>query len=120
MGIMANGTLLCPSVIGNDDLPLLQRPSGHSLMAERAQLSRIGRDDHFHIFRMIRAGRRRQIRGLSVSPSGWPVADLAFYDFAHIDTVVDAIGPFCDLLCVTRGAIGRAFVIWFLGGNLDD
>jgi hypothetical protein len=120
MGIMANGTLLCPSVIGNDDLPLLQRPSGHSLMAERAQLSRVGWNDHFPIFRMFPTGRRRHVKAFSVSFSGRSVADLTFYDLADINAVVDAIRPFCDLLRMTRGAIGRAFVIWFLGGNLDD
>ena len=120
MGIMANGALLCSSVIGNDNLALLQRPSGHSFMAERAQLSRVGRHDHLQIFRMIRTGRRRHIPSLSISPSRRTVADFTFYDLADINAVVDAVGPFCDLLRMARGAISRAFVFRFLAGDLDD
>jgi hypothetical protein len=88
-------------------------------MAERAQLSRVGRDDHFSIVRMFPTGRRRHIQVFSVSVCGRSVAGLTFYDLADINAVVDAIGPFCDLLRMARGAIGRAFVVWFLGRNLD-
>lgn len=89
-------------------------------MAERAQLSRVGRNDHLSISRMFPTGRRRYIQVFSVPLSGRPVADLTFYDLADINAVVDAIGPFCDLLRMARGAIGRTFVVWFLGRNLDD
>src|SRR5665648_886228 len=67
---------------------------------------------------MIRTGRRRHISGLNVSPASRPVADLAFYDLAHINAVVDAIGPFRDLLGMARDAIGVAFVSRLLGGDL--
>jgi hypothetical protein len=46
------------------------------------------------------------------------MADLASYDLANINAVVDAIGPFRDLLCMARGAIGVAFVSRLLGGDL--
>src|SRR5450756_806427 len=67
---------------------------------------------------MIRTGCRRHISGLNVSPSSRPMADLASYDLANINAVVDAIGPFRDLLCMARGAIGVAFGSRLLGGDL--
>src|SRR5471030_230874 len=115
---MTNDVLLCSGMVGNDDLTLLQRSSSHPLMAERAQLLRVGRHHHFQIFRMIRTGRRRHISGLNVSPSSRPMADLAFYDLTHINAVVDAIGPFSDLLGMARDAICVAFVSRLLGGDL--
>ena len=100
MWIVTDDALLRPCVIGDHDLTLLQRPSRHPLMAEGAKLSRVCRDDHFDLGRVIGAGRRNLEHAAHVALSGGAMADLAFDDLSDVGAVVHPFGPFGDLLRV--------------------
>ena len=98
MRVVTNNALLRPGVVGDHDLTLLQRPARHSFMAKGAELSRVGRDDHFEILRVFRAGGSPLVRVGIVALAAGPVTHLAFNDLSDIGTVVHAIGPLRELL----------------------
>jgi hypothetical protein len=98
MRIVTNNALLRPGVVGDHDLTLLKGPPRQPFMAQRAELSGVGRDHQFEVLRVIRAGSRSFERVANVSLAAGAVAHLASNNLSDIGAVVHAIGPFRDLL----------------------
>ena len=118
MGVVTDRALLSSSVIRNDNLTLLQRSASHSFMTQCTKLTRVCWNYHFHIFWMIRTGRRILEWAANIAFSAGPMTDFAFDDLANVGSVMDPVGPFCDLYRVARRAICGALIFRLIGRDI--